>query len=194
MKLVSRPSPNYRPRTPGVRVDTVLLHHTGDRSGASSLAWLTNPSSGVSAHYLVDRDGTVYSLVPEERAAWHAGMGRLPWETCPAYDFNHRSVGVEIANAGDGKEPFTEAQYVALGELVPDVLKRMGRTGFIVRRGDDGQWMYQAPWYYGGFFVPTTHAVVTGHRDIAMPRGRKTDPADNFDWKRVRDALAGGTT
>ena len=31
---------------------------------------------------------------------------------------------------------------------------------------------------------------VLGHRDVAP--GRKTDPADNFDWGRIRAALAGG--
>ena len=31
---------------------------------------------GVSTHYVVDRQGTVYRLIPEERIAWHAGKGK----------------------------------------------------------------------------------------------------------------------
>jgi N-acetylmuramoyl-L-alanine amidase len=29
-----------------------------------------------------------------------------------------------------------------------------------------------------------------GHKDVAVPKGRKTDPAPNFDWARLRNALS----
>lgn len=187
MQVIEHPSPNHSPRKPGVRVDTVLLHHTAspadDQGDVGAVSWMCNPASKASAHYVIFHDGEVLRLVPESLKAWHAGMGRLPWETCPPYDFNHRSIGIEIVNPGNGVTPFTEAQYVALGELLRDVVGRLGTRARI--RQEDG-------WH----FWPSDHDVsrpvyILGHRDVAQPPGRKTDPADNFDWGRVREMLSG---
>lgn len=188
MTIIDHPSPNHSARKAGVRVDTVLIHHTGaDNKGrwgdGSALNTLTNPSEGKSAHYLVETTGRILHLVTDGRKAWHAGKGRLPWETCPEYDFNHRSIGIEVVNPGDGKTPFTEAQYRALAWLVPDICRRLGGEGVVVRRHADGKWSS------GQSFSTACNVIVTGHRDVAP--GRKTDPADNFDWGRVREALAG---
>jgi N-acetylmuramoyl-L-alanine amidase len=173
-EVIDHPSPNHSARRLGVRVDTVLLHHTGSSNGNGPLAWLCDPTSGVSAHYMVGPLGVIHRIVPEHRKAWHAGKGRLPWETVPEYDFNHRSVGIEVVNPGDGKTPFTEAQYRALEWLVPDVMRRLGWKRVSIRP----QTAECFPRY------------LFGHRDVAP--GRKTDPADNFDWGRIRAALSGG--
>ncbi|WP_308809807.1 peptidoglycan recognition protein family protein [Archangium lansingense] len=156
--VVSKPSQNQDSRQ-GVAIDAIILHHTGtNRVGVdlATLRWVRG-SNRVSAHYLVGPDGTVYQLVPDNRAAWHAGRSSLHGETVPSV--NARSIGIEITNDGTGQTPFTEAQYRALEQLVP----------FLVRR-------YQVP-----------KQNITGHRDVAP--GRKTDPADNFDWSRIRRAV-----
>ena len=44
---------------------------------------------GISVHFCIDNDGTIYQLLDTQHAAWHAG-GRL---------WNHTGIGVEIANA-----------------------------------------------------------------------------------------------
>ena len=44
---------------------------------------------GISVHFCIDNDGTIYQLLDMQHAAWHAG-GR---------SWNHSSVGVEISNA-----------------------------------------------------------------------------------------------
>jgi N-acetylmuramoyl-L-alanine amidase len=181
--IIEHPSPSHSARKPGTRVDTVLLHRTGTDihgrwSDASARNTLCNPKDGVSAHYLVETTGRILRLVPEHRKAWHAGLGRLPWETCKEYDFNHRSVGIEVVNPGDGKTPFTEAQYRALAWLVPNGVRRLALSP-LVRP-------HTVP---VGRFADPGVCYVLGHRDVAP--GRKTDPADNFDWARVRAALAG---
>lgn len=189
MDIIDHPSPNRSARKTGVRVDTVLIHHTASINDFRTMEWLRTPASGVSAHYLVCTDGAIMRLVSESRKAWHAGKGRLPWETCPEYDFNHRSIGIEIVNPGDGKTPFTEAQYRALAWLVPDIVRRQGMRSVVCCDGwgarvDD--MTMRAP------FPPAALGVgyVLGHRDVAP--GRKTDPASNFDWARIRAALVGG--
>lgn len=193
MTIIDHPSPNHSERKAGVRVDTVLIHHTGaDERGnwgdLSALWTLCSPKAGVSAHYLVKQAGDVIRLVPEHLKAWHAGKGRLPWETCNPYDFSHRSIGIEVVNPGDGRTPFTEAQYRALESLVPDVVQRLGSTASVA-----AGWTWEAGKRAGR--IPVGGEVggvvyILGHRDVAP--GRKTDPADNFDWARIRKALAGG--
>jgi N-acetylmuramoyl-L-alanine amidase len=189
--IIDVPSFNHSPRVfdtkrrPGTRVDTVLIHHTGvDAKGLWSdkgaLNTALNPSSGVSWHYTVTTKGEVYRHVHEALKAWHAGRGRLPWETVPEYDVNHRSIGIELVNPGDGVTPFTEAQYLSLAWLVPDIVRRLGRDIFFRLE----------PCLVQGPQPKNEHVYLLGHRDVAP--WRKTDPADNFDWGRIREALAEG--
>ena len=55
------PSPNWNERK--APVSMVVLHYTGMQTAAEALARLTDPASEVSAHYLIDEDGTVTRLV-----------------------------------------------------------------------------------------------------------------------------------
>jgi N-acetylmuramoyl-L-alanine amidase len=65
----------------------------------------------VSAHFLVDRDGTIFRLVPETTMARHA------------IGVNHIAIGVE--NVGDeDKFPLTDAQVEADAALVRDLVAR----------------------------------------------------------------------
>ena len=119
--IVEAPSPNHGPRPPGP-VDMLILHYTGMRSGAAALARLRDPAAAVSAHYLVDEDGAVARLVPEERRAWHAG--RSSWRG--REDINGASIGIEIVNPGHdlGYRPFPAPQMAALAALCRAILDR----------------------------------------------------------------------
>tara|TARA_B100000575_G_scaffold294027_1_gene307630 strand:+ start:1146 stop:2102 length:957 start_codon:yes stop_codon:yes gene_type:complete len=69
---------------------------------------------GISVHFLIDNDGTIYQTLDLQHAAWHAGSERT----------NRPSVGVEISNAyypkyqdwyvknGFGKRPIVEGAWV----------------------------------------------------------------------------------
>lgn len=118
----AHPSPNHDARPAGAAVDILLLHYTGMPTGAEALARLRDPAAKVSAHYLVEEDGTVHALVAEARRAWHAG------ESCwaGARDVNARSIGVELVNPGHewGYRAFPAAQMAALVELGRDVMAR----------------------------------------------------------------------
>jgi N-acetylmuramoyl-L-alanine amidase len=117
-------SPNHGPRPDGIPVDILLVHYTGMPGGAAALERLCDPAVQVSAHYLVDEDGTVVALVPEDRRAWHAGAGFWQGER----DINSRSVGVELVNPGHewGYRPFPDAQMAAFAELARGILDRHG--------------------------------------------------------------------
>lgn len=119
------PSPNYNERK--YPVSMIILHYTVIPTCEESLMRLsetTNETGNVSAHYLVDRDGSIYSLVDESKRAWHAGLGS--WAGLD--DINSRSIGIEIVNVGlteDGKrEPFLAAQIDAVIKLCKDIQSR----------------------------------------------------------------------
>lgn len=122
LEIIDHPSPNQDARPHGQAVDILLLHYTGMESGAAALARLCEPAAKVSAHYLVEEDGRIFRLVPEDRCAWHAGVAE--WQG--AGDINARSVGIEIVNPGHefGYRSFPTEQIAAVKLLCLDVLAR----------------------------------------------------------------------
>lgn len=119
--IIDRPSPNFDGRD-GQPVDMLVIHYTGMESAAAALDRLADPAAQVSAHYLIDEDGSVYRLVDEAQRAWHAGVSF--WRG--ATDVNRRSIGLELVNPGHqyGYRRFTEAQASALVDLAVDILRR----------------------------------------------------------------------
>jgi N-acetylmuramoyl-L-alanine amidase len=96
----------------------VVLHFTGGSSAKSTRSYFDNArieksrkelarggAVNVSAHFIVDRDGTIYQLQPVTRFARHC------------IGLNHIAIGIE--NVGDGKKyPLTDAQVSANAALV----------------------------------------------------------------------------
>lgn len=131
---------------------------------------------GVSAHYLIGRDGTVYQLVDENRVAYHAGKGKLPFPPYLENSFNSSSIGIELMGIGTQKEMagfmnaeayaliaksdigFTEAQYNSLRQLITDIQERHPQ-------------------------VKLNRQHIVGHDEYAPTR--KTDPGSLFDWKKI---------
>ena len=140
-RYIQRPSPNFDARTRPI--DLVVLHYTGMQNAEVALARLTDPKPvagnypgpwqsedvepdaplpRVSAHYVVDEAGQIYSLVPEEHRAWHAGVSS--WEGDG--EVNARAIGIEIVNGGHdfGLPDFPDAQIEGVIALLRDILRR----------------------------------------------------------------------
>jgi N-acetyl-anhydromuramyl-L-alanine amidase AmpD len=136
--------------------------------------------ASASANYLIARDGTVYCLVPEDRVAWHAGNGRLPWD--PALkSMNQKAIGIEMFAIGSpadmklfgisqaqydsfkNKHPdwvgFSNAQYTALNQLLDEIRARHPA-------------------------IRPDRFHIIGHEEWAG-RARRTDPGQLFDWTRI---------
>lgn len=122
--VVSHPSPNFDDREAGVPIDMLVLHYTGMSTGPSALARLTESESRVSAHYLIEEDGTVFSLVAESRRAWHAGVAYWRGHR----NINARSIGIEIVNPGHefGYRPFPAAQMASVLALSQRLVETYG--------------------------------------------------------------------
>jgi N-acetylmuramoyl-L-alanine amidase len=115
-------SPNVEPRKDGRRPDILLLHYTGMMSAEKAIEWLARPDSGVSCHYVIDREGRITQMVAEEMRAWHAGVSHWAGET----DVNSCSIGIEIDNPGHelGYPEFPDAQMRAVEALSRDIVAR----------------------------------------------------------------------
>lgn len=113
-------SPNYGPRL--CSLDMIVLHYTGMHSAQAALERLCDPKAGVSAHFLIEQDGTLHSLVDPQMRAWHAGVAS--WEG--ATDVNSRSIGIELVNPGHewGYEDFPKAQMDVLLKLLSQLCQR----------------------------------------------------------------------
>ncbi|HWV81734.1 MAG TPA: N-acetylmuramoyl-L-alanine amidase [Hyphomicrobiaceae bacterium] len=116
------PSPNFEPRRGKPRADMLVLHYTGMMSAERAIAWLAEPASRVSSHYVIDEAGLITQMVAESERAWHAGVGSWAGET----DINSASIGIEIQNPGHdlGYPDFPEAQMKAVADLSRDIVTR----------------------------------------------------------------------
>jgi N-acetylmuramoyl-L-alanine amidase len=175
------PSPNHSPRK-AKEITAIIYHYTAGGSQEGTVKQFQDRASKVSAHYVLGRDGKIVQMVPLDLAAWHAGVSKLDG----ADAVNNFSIGIEICNFGkltkkDDRfydyrgelykgptpihaggaywEPFTDAQYKALAKLTNELLAK----------------------------YPIKH--ITGHQDVALPKGRKIDPGPAFDYKRIKELL-----
>ncbi len=133
MSIVETPSPNFNERQ--LPVSMIVLHYTGMESAQAALDRLTDPAAEVSAHYLIEEDGTIHRLVPEEKRAWHAGKSHWRGIT----DVNSASIGIELVNPGHefGYREFAPAQIEALIPLMQEIKERHDITrGNIVGHSD----------------------------------------------------------
>jgi N-acetylmuramoyl-L-alanine amidase len=103
-------------------IDMLVLHYTGMRSAAEAIDRLRDPAARVSSHYVVEEDGQIWRLVPEDRRAWHAGVSFWRGHSV----LNDRSIGIEIVNPGHewGYRPFPALQMAAVCDLCLGVLSR----------------------------------------------------------------------
>jgi N-acetylmuramoyl-L-alanine amidase len=122
LPIIDLPSPNQDERDE--KVDMLILHYTGMKTAAAAIERLRDAAAAVSSHYVVDEDGAVFRLVPEDRRAWHAGVSY--WRGHAA--LNGRSIGIEIVNPGHewGYRDFPVLQLATVCDLCLGILARHG--------------------------------------------------------------------
>lgn len=161
-------------------VDQIVIHY--DAVGSSARCYEVLQKRGLSTHFMIDADGAIYQTLDLRERAWHAG---------PA---NSRSVGIEIAHEGatelptpggirgviQGKrlyqQPFTDAQYAALIDLIaalrrvfPQIAPDYPRANHLLSPARFAE-----------------HHGLIGHYHVSR---QKYDPGPAFDWRRVIDGV-----
>lgn len=152
--VIEIPSPNSNPRPAGQKITAIVLHHTASAANARNIGkFFARKGVGVSAHYTVDRTGYIVRSVADHLRSWHAGRSVFQGEG----NVNNYSIGIEICNLGDSKDPYPNAQYDGLIKLVAHLVDR--------------------------YDIPLER--ITRHRDISVPAGRKIDTSNNFSVDRL---------
>lgn len=160
-------SPNHHPRKNPI---TILCLHATAGPKMTSIKHLCDPAPynpkteledaalAVSTHYVIDEFGAINQLVADYDVAYHAGVSVWSgWK-----NVNEFSLGIELVNSNNGRDPYEAAQMEALTDLV--------------------EWKIQQ--YKIGI------ENVVRHLDVAIPAGRKTDPA-GFPWEAWKKSLFG---
>lgn len=95
--------------------NTIILHITGGSTAAGAIAWFEQSTgkAAVSAHFVIDRDGTIFQLLPISDVAWHASQA------------NSHSIGIEHAAVVE-KQPCTPEQYAASATLLVWLCAQLG--------------------------------------------------------------------
>lgn len=121
-------------------------------------------SLNVSSHFLVDRDGSIYQLMPETWMARHV------------IGLNHYAIGIENIGGIDGKDDLTEAQTKANAFLVCYLKRKYPQIKYVIGHNDylnfkhTSLWLEQDPNYQtdkkdpGPFFLQRVMKLVDGSK------------------------------
>ncbi len=176
LKIVQKPSPNFNERKGGGEPRMLVLHYTGMKTGPAALERMCDPAAEVSAHYMVEEDGTIFQLVDEEKRAWHAGVSQWNGEA----DINSTSIGIEIVNPGHefGYVSFPKQQILSTLDLCQQIVEKyrinplevVGHSDIAPTRKEDPGEQFPWQWYakMGVGFWPNKIVVPNMERfDIA---------------------------
>ena len=154
----------------------VVLHWTAsDRFDVSYNTFVPDTAAGrpdllrsspvnVGIQFLVDRDGTIYRLMPETWMARHA------------IGLNYESIGVENVGGARGVDNMTDAQIEANAELVRYLKRRYPTLEYLVGHHEYTRFVGHPLW----------RELDPDYRTV------KTDPGDRFmDAVRARVAKLG---
>jgi N-acetylmuramoyl-L-alanine amidase len=141
-------SPNFGKRPGGpADVTTIVIHHTAIATLEATTQTFQRgegqTSGPVSSHFTIGKDGSIVQNVSTFARAWHAGKSV---DAAGRNNVNDYSIGIELVNLGDGKDPYPDAQINALCGLIAEMRRR-----FPIRQ-------------------------LVSHEFIALPPGRKDDP------------------
>lgn len=153
MKIIQKFSSHFDERKSPI--DMIVFHATATKTLEETLSIFIEKEEGgrVSSHYVIDRDGTIYQVIPEEKRAWHAGISK--WKDIKE-DINSHSIGIEFQCPPTGERTFTEfsKEQIESGLLLcEDIMKR--------------------------YKIKPENVVA--HSDIAPDR--KFDPGSTFPWE-----------
>lgn len=109
-------SPNFGPRPKDMLIDSIIIHYTEMKDDISALKRLCDAKAEVSSHYLISKTGEIFSLVPDNLRAWHAGPSC--WRG--REKVNDFSIGIELDN--NGKEIFGKDLMNSLIQLCHELI------------------------------------------------------------------------
>lgn len=127
------------------KIEIIVLHDGAPYSGSQVKRvinqWLKE-GKGVSSHYYIELDGTVYQLLEEAKTGHHTGTGGPLYPNDPVQGVNSRSIGIDLGRCNNNKKqidkdgnkfncksrgyrsPYTKLQLTSLRKLLKDICRR----------------------------------------------------------------------
>ena len=153
-------SPNFNARA--TSTISMVIIHTCESNYASCWGWLVDPASQVSAHYVVNENGSEISqLVREKDRAWQIAayydctLNQSYNCAMNGVQMNHFTIGIEHGGFA-AQDSFPTSQLQASAKLVCDLTKRQG--------------------------IPRDSLHIVGHGQ--MQPNNRTDPGPHWPWHR----------
>ncbi|MGH0035657.1 MAG: N-acetylmuramoyl-L-alanine amidase [Myxococcota bacterium] len=167
-----REAEDFKSRT--APVNLIVLHATGGPSCDPRTSFKGGTRSGneqhflrtpsLSVHYVIGRGGKLVEMVDPDLVAYHAK------------GHNSRSVGIELVNDGDGKDPFSYEQLSTLFRLLEHLTSRFGLQLEQVRTH------VELDQRYFTCSSPTAQGMVPAGEDAPGVLKKKQDPGAAFPW------------
>ncbi|QQE09967.1 N-acetylmuramoyl-L-alanine amidase [Planctomycetota bacterium] len=175
-------SSNFTTGRSGNLLDLVVIHTT-EGSYQSAINWFNNPAANVSAHYVIDKDGSATQMVSSWSTAWTQTY------------VNKRALSFEMA--GYSNDPNTwvycehEPEYVAGAKNYrPNLYKLANIVAFFMEKTTGSGITYDIPnahptdvgYYYSSNGPRLSSSVkgVVGHNQVQADQ--KSDPGQYFPW------------
>ncbi|MCM1324707.1 MAG: N-acetylmuramoyl-L-alanine amidase [Acetobacter sp.] len=144
------PLPHCRERTEPVKF--IIIHCS---LGTPEKQLKTLDELGLSTHYIIGKDGTITSIIPPTKVAYHAGLSR--WNNSEGTSLNGSSIGIELETQTLGQSPddFPLALRKSLKSILQDLVIK-----YKIRKEN-----------------------ILGHSDVSPTR--KPDPGKCFPWREL---------
>jgi N-acetyl-anhydromuramyl-L-alanine amidase AmpD len=173
-----RKSPNFWTGHSGKPVKAAVIHATGGAKGKeypNAVSWLADPTSGVSAHFVVSQSGDITQLVSIYDSAWANGASYKNghWydpegnAITPAWmgmtiPTNPNWITVSLETARQSSDPMSLAMFNAVVRILQYLARELG-------------------------LVYTVHDSLIGHCEIS-PISRPYCPGSNVSLTKLADA------
>jgi hypothetical protein len=112
----------------GQRIVAIVVHGTGGRDSRATLQH--GDGRRVSIHRLITKPGKIYAMLDDARGANHAGAisssFTLNGVGYSGSRVNKSTLGIELENLQDGRDPYSEPQLSALGWQIADWRRQYG--------------------------------------------------------------------
>lgn len=177
--VIQKASPNQSSRN-GYKPDMIVNHITAGETASSALNWFANPEVEVSAHFVIDKDGSIYECVPIECCAWangtsttskdarYYGKSSLTLVRNRKTNTNYYTISIEHVNAGGGK--LTEPQLTASIQLHKYIIAEVKR-------------LY-------GVTIPVDREHIVGHSEVT-PQWKPNCPGKEFPYQTILNGIKG---
>lgn len=166
--------------------ELIILHDTAGRlDRGNSVAWFQSRECKTSAHFVIERDGSIVQMVPCDRKAFHAGKSSWAGRVfCNSF-----SIGIEIVNPG---------KMDASGRAWFGAVNCPGAQHCATREHGDGYWLPYTPEQIAAV-KDLCRAIVVAYPSCneiathwAVSPGRKVDTNPLLPLDAIRSHALGG--